>query len=127
MTKAGHRKPNPATALEDERHLLHGLEDGLDVVVHRKQKAGRQLSVGEPRVHERRAVGQEVEIPYHLVEVGKADLSVVLCGGAVARVLEFGVGNRTRNPGDEIVEGLLQRAILVLKEVPRFQNLRGRV
>ena len=77
--QSGERKSSSSARLVDQSLLLQRLENTDEAVVHGEDETGREQLQLEPRVHERRAVRQELEVRHDTVEppCGLLDLGLV--------------------------------------------------
>ena len=116
-THAREREAGAAAALVDEGGVLDGLEDRVHGVADGKHEARRELAELAPGVHERGAVGQELEVGHQPVE---RVLPLLDRGGGVVEA--FGLGDGVGDAPEQRFGGLLDLAVLPLLEVTAVQH-----
>jgi hypothetical protein len=118
MVSVAEGETGAAAALVDEGGVLDRLEDGLHGIAHGEDEAGGELAQLAAGVHERRAVGEELQARHELVE---GLLPLLDGGGGVVQAL--GLGDGARDAPEHLLRGLEHFAALALLEIAPLQHL----
>ena len=104
-----------AAALVNSRHLAEGGENRIEIVLHRQDETGGQLTVWQSGVHQRRRIGQELKPVHALV---KARLPVA----GIFTVELRRLGNCQRDAREHAVGALNDGTVIVVPQITLAEN-----
>ena len=117
-TQPGEGKTRSSAGLMDQGRGLKGLEDGLQGILHRKDKTGRKLPQGKPGVHQGGGIGQKIQRGQETIKPFRPFLGVF-----AEDPLRFGHG--PGHPPEHLFRGLHHLALFVPDQITIGQHPQG--